>query len=270
MSSVQKEHVLTEVTKEPHEHVDSYLSPDALRLWEKTIPFGLLELKKALDTVERWNGDKKLRAVNPAYKETDLEHVIGMLRLKKDIFDRMPHMKNNLDEKSVDTMILLHDIGETITGIDLPTIGGEKEISETLQHKKIEEDAARQLLEKYTDTQLRKELLDIFDEYLENNTLEAKFVRWLDKIQALQVGLKEFYSLQGKNNETNDYLHTNITRLFGQKIMPITINFIKADGVNEEMKRDIATILDTELLAYQKSGYENEILPYRKQLLAYL
>jgi len=88
-----------------------------------------------------------------------------------------PHMK--VDELKVIKMALIHDLGEAEIG-DIVTIRGGKRLS---NHKaKVEKE--RKGLEKIlTSLDNKEEYLKLFDEYEENKTPEAQFVKQLDRLE---------------------------------------------------------------------------------------
>ncbi len=109
---------------------------------------------------------------------------------------------DGLDKLKCIEMALIHDLLEAIAG-DIPP----EEISGIAKEEKErrEKEAAKSL---FSGT----ELLDIWEEYLENKTLEAKLVHDLDKlemaIQAVEYmklgysGLEEFLEYTERNLET--------------------------------------------------------------------
>lgn len=81
------------------------------------------------------------------------------------------------DISKVILMCLLHDIGEAVTG-DIPSFY-KREVDEKVESKAIEE-LLNTLPEPY-----QSELIDLFKEMSEMQTLEAKICKGLDKLEAV-------------------------------------------------------------------------------------
>lgn len=98
----------------------------------------------------------------------------------------------NLDTEHIMKMANLHDLAESIVGDSMPDVISHDE-------KIIKEDTAmREIISKLPDN-LCKKYLDIWNEYIENSTVSAKFVHNMDKLEmALQAKEYEFdgYSKQ--------------------------------------------------------------------------
>lgn len=106
--------------------------------------------------------------------------------------------KVDVDQNKSMKMALIHDIGESIIG-DVITERGGQNLPNLEQKIQSERTAVKSILE----TAGASEFIELFDEFVENQTPEAKFVRQLDKLEtAIQaceyeksdnLDLSEFY-----------------------------------------------------------------------------
>lgn len=106
--------------------------------------------------------------------------------------------KVGVDQTKSVLMALIHDIGESIIGDEI-TERGSSRLPNHTQKQQNERNAVRLILDKAG----MKEYLQLFDEFVENVTPEAQFVRQIDKLEtAIQaheyelssgIDLSEFY-----------------------------------------------------------------------------
>lgn len=91
----------------------------------------------------------------------------------------------NYNSDKILKMVLLHDLAESIVGDIMPgQISKEKK-------KELEDDAFGKIISKLPDN-IQKQYLQIWQEYQENNSKEARFVHQIDKLEmALQAKLYE-------------------------------------------------------------------------------
>ncbi len=110
------------------------------------------------------------------YGDSVAEHIFGM-HIAFQYFLPLENPSFDWDKSKMLEMITLHDIDEVITG---DTIGYDK----TDAHRKAEVLAMKEILQKMPQhmTDNSKALLD---EYHERTTIEAKFVKAIDKIETL-------------------------------------------------------------------------------------
>lgn len=98
----------------------------------------------------------------------------------------------DLDTELIMKMVNLHDLAESFVGDNMPDkISYEKKVL-------LEDEAMRKIISKLPSF-LRGKYLDIWNEYIDNNTVSAKFVHSMDKLEmALQAKEYEFdgYSKQ--------------------------------------------------------------------------
>jgi putative hydrolase of HD superfamily len=98
----------------------------------------------------------------------------------------------NQDTEKVLRMALLHDLQESIVG-DLT-----KDSLEYSNKKRLEEEAVREILKPLPNT-IRDCYINIWREYCEGNTPEARVVKYADKLDMLAQA--EEYQRQGYNVE---------------------------------------------------------------------
>lgn len=104
--------------------------------------------------------------------------------------------KARVNQEKVIKMALIHDLAESLTG-DIVTEIGSKIISDPL-NKKVEEFQAIKNIFSLIDG---KEYLELFKEFEENQTPEAKFVKGLDKLEMV-IQAREYEKLYKINLET--------------------------------------------------------------------
>jgi len=120
--------------------------------------------------------------------ESDAEHVFSMAMLALEIM----HKENlKLDEAKVLKMILYHELCEIDTGDHTPS-----EVNYTKELKYKEELKAVTRISKECNM---PEILLLWQEFEENKTPEAQFVKILDRLDAVMQS--QIYSLQN-NDET--------------------------------------------------------------------
>jgi putative hydrolase of HD superfamily len=102
-------------------------------------------------------------------------------------------------------MCLLHDVGEVVIGDIVPEEHQhcEKKISRD-EKKRIEQEAISQLAIKYDFMKLK----DIFDEYEKQESINAKIVKNLDKLDML-LQAYEYIMLYGEDKQLNEFMEFN-------------------------------------------------------------
>lgn len=127
--------------------------------------------------------------------ESVAEHVYGMHILADYFLPLLKSEEVELDLELVQKMITWHDMAEALVG-DMTTR------SKTKDHMQKELEAEREIV-KTGPTHLRTRFDEIFEAYNEQKSLEAKFVKAIDKIEP-QVHL--FFLLQ-KNKDLAEYFY---------------------------------------------------------------
>lgn len=113
--------------------------------------------------------------------------------------------KIGVDTNHVIEMCLLHDIGESVVGDIVPEVHqtGSKKISAQTK-KRIEKDAVHFLAQKYDFHKLET----IFNEYENQETLEAKVVKNLDKLDML-LQAYEYHTTYPDLTRLNEFMQFN-------------------------------------------------------------
>lgn len=128
--------------------------------------------------------------------------------------------KAGVDQTKSVIMALIHDIGESLIGDEI-TEHGDLDLPNSTQKQTNERNAIQSILNKAG----MNNYLEIFDEFEENKTPEAQFVKQLDKletaIQARQyeilngLDLSEFY-VNAKRHVTNPILVQILIEVIGK------------------------------------------------------
>lgn len=140
---------------------------------ERVLDF-LAEIEK-LRTVKR-----KIRHQD-GYYENDAEHTWHMAMF---VMLLAPEIDQSADLTKMLKMTLVHDLGEIYAG-DIITF----DVETKQKHKSIEREAIEKLATKLPED-YRQEVINLYDEFEANITLEAKLVKAIDKIQPMLVNLK--------------------------------------------------------------------------------
>ena len=146
-----------------------------------------LNIAANLKTVPRQGWIDKLSIKNP---ESVADHTYAMAIIGMVLSDSQKY-----NTEKILKMVLLHDLAESITG-DLTPEQKSKEEKLILENETIEK------ILKNLPENLQKQYQNIWNEYQENNSEEAKFVHQIDKLEmALQA---KIYS--EKNNSSKEIL----------------------------------------------------------------
>ncbi len=127
-----------------------------------------------------------LRGIPPSIAETVSQHVFAASLIALFISEKMRD-KYNIDIGKTVSMTLVHDIVEAFTGDIVAPISDE-------YFKEMREIMEKDVLEKKISSQIIKEL---YTEFLEQKTIEAKVARLSDYIATYLQGL--YYSSLGYN-----------------------------------------------------------------------
>ena len=146
-----------------------------------------LNIAANLKTVPRQGWIDKLSIKNP---ESVADHTYAMAIIGMVLSDSQKY-----NTEKILKMVLLHDLAESITG-DLTPEQKSKEEKLILENETIEK------ILKNLPENLQKQYQNIWNEYQENNSEEARFVHQIDKLEmALQA---KIYS--EKNNSAKEFL----------------------------------------------------------------
>ena len=122
--------------------------------------------------------------------ESVAEHIYGTQMLA---FAMNSEFELGMDIEKVAFMLAFHELGETLVG-DISAISG---VSKERKHQ-LEMDAVEKIVETMID---KKRVLDIFNEFENNETKEAKFAHHIDKLECdMQC---KFHEEMGETNFSN-------------------------------------------------------------------
>lgn len=119
----------------------------------------------------------------------------------------------NVDFQKVIKMCIIHDLGEAVTG-DIPSF------LKTEKHSKEEEKAIVKLMKKLPEPQ-RSDMMTLFEEMEQRQTMEAKIYKALDRLEAviqhneapISSWLPLEYELQQKYGWEEAQIHERLSRL---------------------------------------------------------
>jgi|ERR1700722_5373382 len=138
------------------------------QLVENFIPFFVAAEKLKTTMRHSWTNDSNR-------KESTAEHSWMLCLIALTIFDRM---QVKVDQLKVLKILIIHDLAEALIG-DIPAFDFKKRKNKKEREKK----AMKQLLINLP-TQTKKEITELFEEYENNETLEAKIAQAIDKFEA--------------------------------------------------------------------------------------
>ena len=130
------------------------------------------------------SGWVKLGVTNP---ETISSHMYGTMLIAtmylpyENIYDnRVNHNKKVYSKKNIIDILLIHDIGEAFVGDKLPE-------DNTYMHKILENQAIKYIFihDTYEDIQDLSRFKLLWDEFYQQNSLNARIARDIDKIEAI-------------------------------------------------------------------------------------
>jgi 5'-deoxynucleotidase YfbR-like HD superfamily hydrolase len=194
-------------------------------------------------------GWEKNYNINKARLESIAEHTYGVTQLAIFMYLSYPEKYNHLDIFKVITMLSIHDVAEAFRG--------DKTITEkTNEDEKFERTMMHVIYSSFENGELFENL---YKEFEEKQTPEAKFAHMCDKIEAgLQATI---YSEEGyvdmSNLEDKPCMKSSLIRSLVNQGLTLGQVFaqysIERDGLDEQF---------TEVAQYMKA---NKILPKEKQ-----
>ena len=192
--------------------------------------FDLLKIAEKLKSTLRYNKTTSGR------QESSAEH---SWRLALMIFMLADELNLEIDVSRAVKIALVHDLAEALTGdIDAILIAEGKV---TKEEKEIQEAVAVDKIQQILPESIGKEVADLQNEYNENKTREAKFVKALDKIETLTQLAESGYKIYDKPEFIANYAN-------------------KAVGQFPELK-DTLKIVKSKL----KEEFEKGNIPWKKE-----
>jgi len=192
--------------------------------------FDFLKIAEKLKSTLRYNKTTSGR------QESSAEH---SWRLALMIFMLADELNLEIDVSRAVKIALVHDLAEALTGdIDAILIAEGKV---TKEEKEIQEAVAVDKIQQILPESIGKEVADLQNEYNENKTREAKFVKALDKIETLTQLAESGYKIYDKPEFIANYAN-------------------KAVGQFPELK-DTLKIVKSKL----KEEFEKGNIPWKKE-----
>ena len=192
--------------------------------------FDFLKIAEKLKSTLRYNKTTSGR------QESSAEH---SWRLALMIFMLADELNLEIDVSRAVKIALVHDLAEALTGdIDAILIAEGKV---TKEEKEIQEAVAVDKIQQILPESIGKEVADLQNEYNENKTREAKFVKALDKIETLTQLAESGYKIYDKPEFSANYAN-------------------KAVGQFPELK-DTLKIVKSKL----KEEFEKGNIPWKKE-----
>ena len=149
-------------------------------------------------------------------KESTAEH---SWRLALITFIIADELKLNIDVNRSSKIVLVHDLAEPLTG-DIHEISiAEGKFSKEEKNKQEIESIMN--LKKTLPETIGKEILDLWHEYNDGNTKEAKFIKALDKIETLTQLAESGYKIYDKPEFIANYANKSV------KAFPELLNMLK-------------------------------------------
>lgn len=156
--------------------------------------FSFFEIMNALKQVERFKGMIFWRDYegNPKRFDSVPEHCYMMLVL---YFLCKPHLTHDYDDTTIFYMSVFHDMPEFKSGDPCPfgddyDFNGPAFSKEAKEEKFLKEHhACKEILENLDNDTLRAKIYDVWMEYEENKTPEARLVKVLDKLEGAMQSL---------------------------------------------------------------------------------
>ena len=132
----------------------------------------------------------------------------------------------NLDSGHIMKMAIIHDLAESLVGDHMPD-------NVSCEEKQLVEDKAMKKIISKLPNSLRKNYLDIWNEYNDNNTVNAKFVHNMDKLEmALQA--KE-YEFEGYPKEVLQPFIKSATDYISKERFDLVFEILQT--INDDSKR---------------------------------
>jgi putative hydrolase of HD superfamily len=132
----------------------------------------------------------------------------------------------NLDSGHIMKMVIIHDLAESLVGDHMPD-----DISS--EEKQLVEDKAMKKIISKLPNSLRKNYLNLWNEYNDNITVNAKFVHNMDKLEmALQA--KE-YEFEGYPKEVLQPFIKSATDYISNERFDLVFEILQA--INDDSKR---------------------------------
>lgn len=171
-----------------------------------------------LKTIKRSGWIHKSNITSP---ESVADHSYSMCMMSMILAEIM-----NLDSGHIMKMVIIHDLAESMVGDHMPD-------NKSSEEKQLLEDKAMKKIISKLPNSLRKNYLDIWNEYNDNITVNAKFVHNMDKLEmALQA--KE-YEFEGYPKEVLQPFIKSATDYISKERFDLVFEILQT--INDDSKR---------------------------------
>ena len=171
-----------------------------------------------LKTIKRSGWIHKSKITSP---ESVADHSYSMCMMSMILAEIM-----NLDSGYIMKMVIIHDLAESMVGDHMPD-------NKSSEEKQLLEDKAMKKIISKLPNSLRKNYLRIWNEYINNITVNAKFVHNMDKLEmALQA--KE-YEFEGYPKEVLQPFIKSATDYISKERFDLVFEILQT--INDDSKR---------------------------------
>jgi putative hydrolase of HD superfamily len=162
-----------------------------------------------------------IHKVNITSPESVADHSYSMCMMSMILAEIM-----NLDSGYIMKMVIIHDLSESMVGDHMPD-------NKSSEEKQLLEDKAMKKIISKLPNSLRKNYLRIWNEYINNITVNAKFVHNMDKLEmALQA--KE-YEFEGYPKEVLQPFIKSATDYISKERFDLVFEILQT--INDDSKR---------------------------------
>ena len=203
--------------------------------WDVASVFDFLVVAEKLKTVKR----DLVKSDGEFESSADHSWMMGLMAI---LFE--PKLKNKVDMARVMELVVVHDLVEAVAG-DVPL---REQMSDSgAKKKKIEtEQMAIEKMRAMLPEELGDEICELWQEYEELKTPEAKYVRALDKLEAIvqnlmledigyykRHGCEVYYDVVLKDMKKVCWEHEEELVIFGEKLKTVMRDKLVIAGLEE-------------------------------------
>ncbi len=244
----------------PKEHslIAPHLSKKLRTQYLRALPGDYLhKFESVFATVQRFESDPHILAQKGDFRESDLDHEIGMLNIVTDVEHTYPYLSRELDLTVVRFFVVEHDIGEIITK-DYPAVGIYRNTPEAQRAKRLEEYCAIMILRNIPDSELRAHAIQLFKRYEKQECAESRFVKLIDSIQGNQTVIRHIlnYKDQGMD-KPEPWMDMHVKQSL-QKTVDRALNL--RSMLSHRAQEDLDTLLKENIQEYSAKGYTDRAI----------
>ena len=226
------------------------------------------------EKVKRWDSPF-FSELNPNFKESDLEHVLGMKILAQNIKTTCPYLTTEVNMNQVSNMIDLHDVGEIQTQ-DILANGRNDNSLTVIRQRQQEAEAAQSIIIYFIKgDEQQQNALNLYFRFekqtnpsFQTDDKEALLARFIDKLQGDIVFFKNYIDPHF-NSTTNPLsykqkimIRNNIENSLPRVFNP-ALHFLKLLK-NPRAKAEFTPLINFALNMYQSHEYVEEVNNYLK------